>query len=142
MTKVESMDPLTIALRSRRQLLRMSLERLGRKLHVSQSTVHAWESGVRNPSPTLLRAWADAVGCDLVLVPRRTVDELVDEPVDYVDSVAVERAVAGQKVPLTAAEQLAVAERMEELGASNARISAASGLAVRTVQRLRKARAA
>ncbi len=56
---------------------------------------------------------------------------------DIVDEIAVERALAGEQLPLTKAEQTVIRLALEARGTSAADIAAATGLASRTVTRSR-----
>jgi transcriptional regulator with XRE-family HTH domain len=64
-------DPIVAALKAERKRQGLSLERLGKRMgrHTYQ-TVWQWESGTHAPTLASLRAWADALGFDLVLAKR------------------------------------------------------------------------
>ena len=63
-------DPVARQLRARREAWGVTLAFVARSIGYGRSTVHAWETGDRHPSPTALRKWADALDCELLVVPR------------------------------------------------------------------------
>lgn len=67
-------DPVATQLRARRLAWGVSLAFIARAVGYGRSTVHAWETGDRHPSPTALRRWADALDCELLVIPRADLD--------------------------------------------------------------------
>lgn len=65
--------PLIEALRARRQVLGISQEDLADRIGVDACLVRWWENSHRAPSAFMAQAWAQALGCRLVLL-------LVDAP--------------------------------------------------------------
>lgn len=56
-------------LRARRRSARITLKKLGRQIGVSWRSILAWERGDRWPYPEHLFGWANALGCDVRIVP-------------------------------------------------------------------------
>lgn len=67
-----SVDPLIQALRDRRHRRGIRPYILADLAGLSQQVVYASEAGLRSPRLAAVRAMADALDCDLVLVPRFT----------------------------------------------------------------------
>ena len=86
------------------------------------------------PGPDLRAArWAAKHGWEPP--PRLPVPEPVDE--HSIDEIAVERAVAGEKVPLTRAEAAEAWDRLERMGLSAKQIAARLHTTAKTVHRWR-----
>jgi DNA-binding XRE family transcriptional regulator len=63
-------DPIIGELRAERKRRRLSQQELGNQLgRATYNTVWQWESGANEPTLGNLRAWAAALGYDLVLAP-------------------------------------------------------------------------
>lgn len=54
----------------RRKALGISQVQLGERLGVADRLVNKWECGDRQPALFMAMLWAEALDCDLVLVPR------------------------------------------------------------------------
>lgn len=63
-------DPLISQYRDRRHKAGVKPYILAELAGVSPQIVYTAEAGSRDPRLSTLRAWADALGCDLELVPR------------------------------------------------------------------------
>ena len=68
---VRHMVPLLRELRYHRIRRKISQEALAQKAGVSESMISMWECGRSAPGLYNLTAWANTLGYDLVLVPRR-----------------------------------------------------------------------
>jgi transcriptional regulator with XRE-family HTH domain len=123
-------DSVVSVLRRRRTSLGVTLRRLSRTVGCSDSAICAWENGRRHPSPATLTRWADALGCDLMVVARDGAELDVDE-------VAVARAVAGEQVALTREERAEAMARLERQGLTAKEIGSRLGLSTRQIQRHR-----
>jgi transcriptional regulator with XRE-family HTH domain len=63
-------DPIVEALRAERERRVWTQKQLGQKLGRStHQTIWVWENGANEPKLSSLRAWAKALGFDVVLVP-------------------------------------------------------------------------
>ena len=62
---------LTGMLARRRREIGLSQRDLDQHLRVATGVIAKWESGFRSPTGYNLSCWARALGCDIVLVPRR-----------------------------------------------------------------------
>jgi len=69
-------DPLVQALTDRRAELGISLSEVAYRRGLARYPGHLVrvESGELSPTLAVLRSWADALGCDLMLVPREAAD--------------------------------------------------------------------
>lgn len=65
-----SPDPIVEQLRAERVRRGWSEWDIASRVGCDQSAVNHWERGRRNPLPSNLRAWAGALGFDLLLVPK------------------------------------------------------------------------
>lgn len=63
-------DPIVAELRQSRRRQRISQRALAAALGTQQSAVSEWETGKVQPSLTSVRAYADAVGCELAVTPK------------------------------------------------------------------------
>ncbi|MET0415805.1 MAG: helix-turn-helix transcriptional regulator [Actinoplanes sp.] len=68
-------DPLIDQLRERRYQVGGSAYTLSARAGLGYSQLYRAEAGTRSPTLTTLRAWADALDCDIQLVPRSTSTE-------------------------------------------------------------------
>lgn len=64
------MTSLAEQIAQRRRALGMTQQKLADRVGAHQSHVSHWESGYRHPRASSLLAIADALGCDVRLVPR------------------------------------------------------------------------
>lgn len=83
MTRVRSkrqpQDPLVAALRQRRLDLWLTMEELAGRMHLQGKRVWEFELGCPNPTLWSVRRFAEALDCDVVLVPRSPAPEVTDE---------------------------------------------------------------
>lgn len=63
-------DPLVAELTAARTTRRWSQDCLSEEIGVAKNSVSRWETGTGMPGLAMLRAWAGALGYDLVLVKR------------------------------------------------------------------------
>lgn len=68
---MDELDPIIAQLRDHRIKIGMSQGELGFRAGVDQSRVGQWERGANNVSLSTLRRWADALGVDVVVKPKR-----------------------------------------------------------------------
>lgn len=118
------------ALAQRRRALLWDQLDVAERMGCSRTFVSELESGRKSPTVWTLRRWAEALDCDIAVVPR-------SEPPtpSEVDEVAVERARNGERVPLTKLERLAAMVDMDAGGLSAEVIAQRVGLSRRHVQR-------
>jgi transcriptional regulator with XRE-family HTH domain len=62
-------DPIIAELKWSRRRQRISQRALAAALGTQQSAVSEWETGRVQPSLTSVRSYAEAVGCQIVVVP-------------------------------------------------------------------------
>ncbi len=67
----QRLDPLMAALREAREQAGLSQTDVARRLQIPATQVRDHEAGRRQPDLTQLRAYADAYGVDLGVIPRR-----------------------------------------------------------------------
>jgi len=65
------MSPLVLQLVARRKTRGWSQERLAKRVGVRHQQLSCWETGVKTPRLANLTDWAQALGLDLVLTPRK-----------------------------------------------------------------------
>lgn len=65
-----AVDPLVAELAAARTTRRWSQDGLSDAIGVAKNSVSRWETGTNTPGLAMLRAWAGALGYDLVLVKR------------------------------------------------------------------------
>lgn len=63
-------DPLVAELAAARTTRRWSQDCLSDAIGVAKNSLSRWETGTNTPGLVMLRAWAGALGYDLVLVKR------------------------------------------------------------------------
>lgn len=62
---------LTTQLAEARRALGWSQQQLANRLYVSRTSLVKWESGQRTPEVGALLAWADAVGFEITITPKK-----------------------------------------------------------------------
>lgn len=72
---VADLPALTALLSAQRRTLGVSQKEVAARLGTQQSAVSEWESGLVEPGGASLFALADALGCDIALLPRGDVWE-------------------------------------------------------------------
>lgn len=122
-------DPILTALVARRHAMGLTQAELAEMNGLSRSNIAEREKLRVAPNLATLRQWADALDCDIVLVPR-------SEP-GVTDEAAGVRAHRGRVAK--SAELATAVQAMTEAGASAAAIAARLGVSSRTVFRLRLA---
>lgn len=65
-----AVDPLVAELAAARTTRRWSQDGLSDAIGVAKNSLSRWETGTNTPGLVMLRAWAGALGYDLVLVKR------------------------------------------------------------------------
>lgn len=65
-----AVDPLVAELAAARTTRRWSQDGLSDAIGVAKNSLSRWETGASTPGLAMLRAWAGALGYDLVLVKR------------------------------------------------------------------------
>lgn len=65
-----AVDPLVAELIAARTTRRWSQDSLSDAIGVAKNSLSRWETGSNTPGLAMLRAWAGALGYDLVLVKR------------------------------------------------------------------------
>lgn len=65
-----AVDPLVAELIAARTTRRWSQDCLSDAIGVAKNSVSRWETGTATPGLVMLRAWAGALGYDIVLVKR------------------------------------------------------------------------
>lgn len=63
-------DPLILELARRRENLWLTRRAVARRAGLGLDMVQSYERGDRCPGLWAVQRWADALGCDVVLVPR------------------------------------------------------------------------
>jgi DNA-binding XRE family transcriptional regulator len=76
-------DPILTGLRDRRRELGVTQQLLARAMGTagSPNLISSRELGHRSPTLAFLRRWADALGCEIALVPLDTDGEAAHDPV-------------------------------------------------------------
>jgi len=133
------LDSIIVAARDRRVALGLAQQYLADRIGFHRNTIQTCETGRHDPTLHTLRLWAEALDCDLVLVPRTPAPTATAAGIDH---VAVERVIAGQAVELTVPERRHVVELLDRRGATAAQIAERLGVSVRTVVRYRQSEAA
>jgi transcriptional regulator with XRE-family HTH domain len=67
-------DELVKFLTSERTLRGLSMREVARRAEVSPACVHSWEHGQKDPCLKNLRAWAKALGFQVIVWPDTTVN--------------------------------------------------------------------
>jgi DNA-binding transcriptional regulator YiaG len=57
-------------LREERYKQGLTQERMNSKLGIADRLINKWECGIKSPSGFSLYCWADALDCDILIVPR------------------------------------------------------------------------
>lgn len=70
--RLRNVDHAVARLRHDRRLREMSQQKVADHVGVTQSAVSEWENRVVGPTANSLIRWADALGYDVALIPRRT----------------------------------------------------------------------
>jgi predicted transcriptional regulator len=129
-TRKPCRDPLLAAYRARREELGLTQTDLAELHGLQQRSVSDLELGRSAPTLVRLRTVAEALDCDLVLMPRSAPPNVSDEQAGVQLHISRVRR----------AEELApVVARMTASGVSASVIAERLGVSVRTVERLRVA---
>jgi HTH-type transcriptional regulator/antitoxin HipB len=65
-----TVDVTVISLRERRKALKLTQVEAARRIGIRQGTLSDYERGVKSPSLEMAHRWAQALGADLLVVPR------------------------------------------------------------------------
>jgi len=63
----------------RRNELGYTQTSLDAHMNIARGLVSKWETGIRKPSGFLFCCWAEALGCDLIIIPKKNPRKIEQE---------------------------------------------------------------